>query len=117
MTSESNTTETKTGPLAYNVGDELTIMRGVHRGKVAKVMGVDQNKRQYATQLTSGEFVVINEVNTKPPTEGKVEATKLARLVAGWTDSEGDAAALVSLLSSSVDGFAKAYDSVAADAE
>lgn len=111
MTSESNTTEAKkTGPLAYKVGDELTIMRGIHRGKVAKVMGVDENKRQYATQLTSGEFVVINEVNTKPPQEGKVEATKLADLVGSWMDSDGDAAALVSLLSANVDGFAKAYN-------
>lgn len=105
MTTQSETIEA----MKYNQGDEITIMRGIHRGKTAKVLGVDAAKRQYATQLTDGQFVVINEVNTKAPQEGQVQASRLATLVKTWADSDGDVDHLVSLLSENVDGFAKAY--------
>jgi len=117
MASESNTTETqpetqpKTGPLEYKVGDEFSIMRGIHRGKAAKVIHVDEANRQYTVILTDGSGVVVNEVNVKPQTPGTIKATDLAALVTRWTESGGDADALVSLLSENVDGFAKAYDS------
>lgn len=119
MTSESNTTETqpKTGPMAYSAGDEFTIMRGIHRGKTAKVMDVDLANRQYAVKLTNGQFVVVNEVNVKAPTEGTVSAVNLAGLVTRWADSNGDAGALIALLSENVDGFAKALDSTGPAAE
>lgn len=108
MTSESET-QTQDTPLKYGQGDEFTIVRGVHRGKAVKVMGVDKIKRQYAVQMTDGSFTVINEVNTKEAGEGKITAGNLASVMKEWADSDGDAEALVSLLSSRVDGFARAY--------
>lgn len=108
MTTES---ETKTpGPIKYAVGEEVSIMRGLDRGKHGKVLGVDEANRKYNIQFTDGTFAVVNEVNVKPPTEGSVTASKLADLVKEWDDSEGDSHALVDLLAKHVDGFAKAYD-------
>jgi hypothetical protein len=107
MTNESETTP-KTDPMAYGVGDEITIMRGLDRGKHARILGADATNRKYNVQFTDGSFAVVNEVNVKPPAEGTVTASKLADLVNEWADSQGDADALISLLSNHVDGFAKA---------
>lgn len=117
MTSTSET-QTPTSELKYAVGDEITIMRGLDRGKHAKVLGVDVANRKYNVQFTDGSFSVVNEVNVKPPAEGTVTASKLADLVGSWADSQEDEAgakALVDLLSKHVDGFAKAYDETPAE--
>lgn len=102
-----NASNIQTEQMKYVPGDEVTIMRGLDRNKVAKVTGVDATNRKYNVTFTDGSFAVVNEVNVKPPQEGQVTAAKLADLVKGATDLPS----LIESLAKSVDGFSKAYDS------
>lgn len=100
MTEQSETVQ------KYNIGDEITVMRGLERGKTAEVIGVDSEKEQYAIKFTDNSFAVVNFVNAKAPVEGTISASPLATIVATAGPERDD---VVSALSKAVDGFAKAY--------
>lgn len=106
MSEDTNTQDENTP--TYNVGDEITVMRGNNRNKVATVKGVDRNNKRYSVEYLDGSFDVITFVNTKPPVQGTITAGALASVIkTNGPELENVIAALVKTL----DGFAKAMDS------
>lgn len=91
----------------YSQGDEITVMRGLDRGKTAKVMGVDTKNEQYAVQFADGAFSVVNFVNVKTPQEGTVTVTTLADVFTeSITAGERDIFQVATRLEAILPGFA-----------
>lgn len=90
----------------YSQGDEITVMRGLDRGKTAKVMGVDEKNEQYAVQFADGAFSVVNFVNVKAPQEGTVTVTTLVDAFTEAIQSgERDILQLAARLDATLPGF------------
>jgi ribosomal protein L24 len=62
---------------AFKTGDEISIMRGKHRGATAIV--VDYSTGQYAVKLPDGNLDVINAVNVRVPDEPTITASQLGQ--------------------------------------
>lgn len=72
--------------MKFSPKDEITIMRGLHRGTKATVLAVDYGKAQYAVTLADGSFAVINAVNVREPEEVTITAQQLADALGNYAE-------------------------------
>jgi len=68
----------KSEVLVFKTGDEISIMRGKHRGATATVVDYSAGPAEYAVQFADGSFGVINAVNVRVPDEPSITASELA---------------------------------------
>lgn len=67
--------------MRFEQGDEITIMRGKHKGQTARVLAVDESNDAYGVQFADGSFAPINAVNVKVPDEATITASQLAHVL------------------------------------
>jgi KOW motif-containing protein len=60
-------------------GDEITIMRGKHKGQIGKVLDVDKTSETYAVKFSDGSFAPINAVNVRVPDAVTITAEALGQ--------------------------------------
>lgn len=82
--------------MQFKDGDEITVMRGLHRNEAALVIGVDATAQEYAVKFADGSFGLINAVNVRVPQEPTITAGQLAEAI-GEYGSEIPTPVLVAL--------------------
>lgn len=63
----------------YGTGDEISIMRGKHRGATAIVVTYSSATAEYAVKFPDGCLGVINAVNVRGPVEVSITDGQLAQ--------------------------------------
>lgn len=80
------TDKSETKPMLFKVNDEITIMRGLHKGMIGTVRDVSEIAQTYAVKLQDGVLAVINAVNVRVPAEATITATDLADALGSVTE-------------------------------
>jgi hypothetical protein len=84
------TEQSETKIKQFDVNDEITVVRGLHKGMTGIVVYVDTKSEAYAVRLTDGVVAVINWVNVKAPVEATITATQLAEVFNRFWDEIPD---------------------------
>lgn len=71
-------TEKSEAPV-FKTGDEISIMRGKHRGATATVVDYSIATAEYAVKFLDGKLDVINAVNVRVPDEPSITASQLGQ--------------------------------------
>jgi hypothetical protein len=78
------TEKSETPGMQFKDGDEVSIMRGLHRNETARVIGVNAGQQEYAVRFTDGSFGLINAVNVRAPEEPSITASQLAAMLGNY---------------------------------
>lgn len=62
----------------FNQGDVAMIVRGKYRQEKMTIIKFSEAKKTYAGELESGEIVVVNATNLKPPADSTISQRALA---------------------------------------